>query len=162
MSIHRKSDSRRFSSRAVFTPLLLVLATGLVLSSLGCAFGEFRFGDPFDREYTLEEAQHRYTTLVRFGDFERAGEFVNEEERQIFMKSMKALDQARFTDYDSETIELDREKAMATILVTYTIYTPSMPYEIEVAETQVWSRDGLSNNWRVHSTFEGLQKLAVN
>lgn len=162
MSILRNSDSRDAADRKIFGPLLLVLATGLALSSLGCAFGEFRFGDPFDRKYTLEEAQHRYTTLVRFGDFERAGEFVNSEERHSFMKSMKALDDARFTDYDSETVELDREKSMATIVVTYTIYTPAMPYEVSVAETQVWSRDGLSNDWRVHSTFEGLQKLAVN
>ncbi|MCP4905168.1 MAG: hypothetical protein GY910_09320 [bacterium] len=142
--------------------LALAAAAALVLSSLGCAFGELRLGDPFDREYTLEQAQHRYTTLVRFSDFDRARDFVAEEKRGEFMTHMRALDDARFTDYESGEIELDANKTTATILVTYTIYTPSMPYAFEVAETQVWSRGGLSNDWRVRSTFEGLQKLALN
>ena len=59
-------------------------------------------------------------------------------------------------------VELDAEKEKATVRVTYTIYTPSLPYEVEVAEIQEWSRDGLGNGWRVVSTFEGLQQIAVN
>lgn len=141
-------------------PLLLVFA--LAAGSLGCAFGEFRPGDPFDRQWTLDQAQHRYTTLVRFSDFQRARNFVAEDERDAFMDRMKALDDARFTDYESDTAELDSSKQTATLRVTYTIYTPSTPVEFEVVETQVWSRSGLGNNWRVRSTFEGLRNLAAN
>lgn len=141
--------------------LLLLIAFAVSLSAVGCAFGEFRPGDPFDREHSLEQAQHRYTTLVRFSDFDRAVEFVAGDERAAFLDRMKALDDARFTDYDSEPIELDEEMQTATIKVTYTIYTPAIPFELEVAETQVWSREGMSNNWRVRPSFEGLQNLAA-
>jgi len=159
MSDHRSTEFRTPRLRA---PLLLSLIVfAIAMSALGCAFGEFRPNDPFDREWSLEQAQHRYTTLVRFGDFDRASEFVAEDEREAFMDRMDALDDARFTDYDSDPVELDEEMETATIEVVYTIYTPSIPFEFEVTETQVWSRDGLSNNWRVRTLFEGLQNLAA-
>jgi len=108
MSNHRSFD---LTNRSLLGPLVLALTMAIVFSSLGCSFGEVHFDDPFDREYSLGEAQHRYTTLVRFGDFERASD---------------------------------------------------IPFEFEIAETQVWSRDGMSNDWQVSSTFEGLQNLAAN
>jgi hypothetical protein len=140
----------------------LLLAALLVTSSLGCAFGEFRPTDPFDRKWTLEQAQHRYTVLVRFSEFEKARSFVIEEDRDAFVRRMEALEDAHFTDYESESVELDDEKQSAVVKVTYTIYTAKMPYEVEVEEIQEWRRDGLTNNWRVRSTFRDLAKLAVN
>lgn len=134
----------------------------LVATSLGCAFGEIRPGDPFDRQLTLDRAQHRYTVLVRFSDFHRARKFVAEEHRDEFMARMAELEDARFTGYESEAVELDDAKASATVRVTYTIYTPSMPYEIEVDEIQEWRRRGPTNNWRVVSHFEDLAKIAAN
>ncbi|MEM9176938.1 MAG: hypothetical protein AAGC67_17090 [Myxococcota bacterium] len=134
----------------------------LMLSTSGCAFGEFRPTDPFDRQWTLDQAQHRYTVLVRFSDFERASAFVDAGHREDFTKRMRALEDARFTDYESETVELDDGKEKATVRVTYSIYTPALPYEIEVAEVQEWSRSGITNNWRVVSTFEGLQQIVAN
>lgn len=159
MSDHRSTEFRPSTLRAPL-PLLLI-AVAIATSALGCAFGEFRPGDPFDREWSLEQAQHRYTTLVRFGDFDRARDFVAEDERDQFMVRMKALDGARFTEYDSEPIELDEEMDTAKIKVTYTVYTPAIPFEFEVVETQLWSRDGISNNWRVRTLFDGLQNLAA-
>lgn len=140
----------------------LLLASLFVLSSVGCAFGEFRPGDPFDRQLTLDQAQHRYTTLVRFSHFQKARAFVEDDERDAFMRRMKRLQDARFTDFDSETVELDADKQRAVVRVTYTIYTPSMPYEVEVEEIQEWSRNGLTNDWRVSSTFVDLAKIAAN
>lgn len=142
--------------------LLLVLTASLGLASFGCAFGEIRLDDPFDREETLTNAQHRYTTLVRFSEFQKARSFVAEDEREEFIRRMKLLEDARFTDFESEEIELDSGKDHATIRVTYTIYTSWLPYEVEVEETQEWSRDGITNGWRVRSSFEGLKKLALN
>lgn len=142
--------------------LVLGALSALLLSQGGCAFGEFRPGDPFDRQLTLDQAQHRYTVLVRFSEFQKARKFVAEAHKERFYQQMRALSDARFTDYESESVELDAEKEKATVRVTYTIYTPSLPYEVEVAEIQEWSRDGLGNGWRVVSTFEGLQQIAVN
>ena len=147
--------------RALRTVVLISLAA-VALSTTGCAFGEFRPMDPFDRQLTLDQAQHRYTTLVRFSDFDRAGAFVAAEHRAEFADRMRTLDAARFTDYESESVELDDDKEKATVRVTYTIYTPALPYEVEVAEIQEWSRSGITNNWRVVSTFEGLQQIVAN
>lgn len=150
------------SARASLPVLLSVLLLALAFGQFGCAQGEFRPGDPFDRELTLSEAQHHYTVFMRWSRFQKAKTFVAKDERADFMLQTKALGDARFTDYESEPVELDERKDMATIRVTYTLYTPSIPYEIEVTEIQEWSRTGSGNNWHVHSTFEGLNKLASN
>lgn len=146
-------------SRALRCVLLMAVAAGL-MSSLGCANGEIRLGDPFDRELTLEEAQHRYTVLMRWSDFQRAKNFVAKGERQAFIDRMKELEDARFTDYESDSIELDDAKQTATMRVVYTLYLPSSPYEMEIVETQTWSRDGVTNGWKVDSSFDALQVVA--
>lgn len=156
------SRSTLLASPASLRALVFSLLSALLLQATGCAFGEFRPGDPFDRQLTFDEAQHRYTTLVRFSSFQKARSFVAPAARADFLARMKALGDARFTDFDSEEVELDEDKQGATVRVTYSVYTPSMPYEVEVEETQVWRRDGLSNKWEVVSSFDGLAKLAVN
>jgi len=155
-------ETRFVSLSCSMRACLLFAVVAALFASLGCANGEIRIGDPFDREVTLEEAQHRYTVLVRWSDFQRAKNFVAKAERDAFVQRMKALDEARFTDYESDTIELDDEKQAATIRVVYTLYLPSSPYEVEIAETQVWTRDGVSNAWRVDSTFDALHGVAAN
>ncbi len=50
----------------------------------------------------------------------------------------------------------------ATIKVTYTLWTPFIPYEITISEIQEWRRHGVTNDWRVTSYFEDLNKLAAN
>ncbi len=152
----------RFPIPITLRGLLVVLSMTFLASALGCANGEFRFGDPFDRQLTLSEAQHRYTVLVRWSEFQKARSFVAETDRDAFMDQMKNLDEARFTDYESEPVELDAEKQKATVRVTYTLYTPAIPYEIEISEVQEWTRKGIGNQWRVRSSFEGLRQLASN
>jgi len=158
----RKSSARLMQSATALRPVWVGLLAGLLLSTFGCAFGEIRPGDPFDRKWTLEQAQHRYTTLLRWSQFEKAKKFVAMEDRDEFMDLAESLEDVRFTDYESGEVELDDdgELANATIKVTYTVYTPTIPFEFEIEETQVWSRDGLSNNWHVDSSFEGISAFA--
>lgn len=155
----RSLRSARPSAFAAFALISLVFSLG---SSLGCANGEFRPKDPFDRGLTFSEAQHRYTVLVRWSEFQKAKAFVAEDEREKFLADMKAWKHARFTDYESEDVELDDEKQKATVHVTYTLYLPSTPYELEITETQEWSREGLGNAWSVRSTFADTPKMAAN
>ena len=140
----------------------LLALTLLVSSMLGCAFGEIRMTDPFDRQLTFDEAQRKYTIYVRFSEFQKARAFLVEEYREDFLQAMNSLDEARFTDFESESVELGDDKQTATVRVTYTIYTPSMPFEVEVTEVQVWNRNGITNNWQVISNFEGLDRFAAN
>ncbi len=139
----------------------LALSTALTLV-LGCANGEFRPKDPFDRALTFNEAQHRYTVLVRWSEFQKAKAFVSKDHREKFIADMKAFKHARFTDFESEDVDLDEEKQKATVHVTYTLYLPSTPYELEIVETQQWSRTGMGNTWNVESRFEGEPKMAAN
>jgi len=142
--------------------IALLLGSALLWTAVfGCANGEIRLGDPFDRGQSLEYAQHRYTVLMRWTDFQRAKGFVAKEEREAFIERTKELEDARFTDYESESVELDEDHQTATVRVTYSLYLPHSPYEMEVVETQTWSRKGVGNSWYVHSEFEGLPAIAA-
>lgn len=133
----------------------------LVMGAMGCAQGEFRPGDPFDRQVTLHDAQHRYTVLMRWKHFEKARAFVAVESRGEFAALTKDLEEARFTGYESESPELDEAKESAMVRVTYTLWLPSLPYETEIVEVQTWRRNGMTNDWRVRSTFEDLPKVSA-
>lgn len=140
--------------------MILVAAFGLLL---GCANGEFRPKDPFDRNLTFGQSQHQYTVLMRWSEFQKAKAFVAEEDREKFLADTKALKDARFTDYESEEVEVDeKEKDKATVHVTYTLYLPSSPYELQLEEVQEWSREGMGNTWLVRSQFANLPKMAAN
>jgi len=142
--------------------IALLLGSSLLwIGAFGCANGEIRLGDPFDRGQSLEYAQHRYSVLMRWTDFQRAKGFVAKEDREAFIERTKELTDARFTDFESEAVELDDGHQTATVRVTYSLYLPHSPYEMEVVETQTWSRKGVGNQWTVHSVFEGLPEIAA-
>ena len=143
----------------LFAGITLLAVLGL---ALGCANGEFRPKDPFDRGLSFEESHHRYTVLIRWSDFQKAKAFVVENGRERFVADMKPFKRARFTDFESEEVQLDSEKNTATVSVTYTLYLPSSPYELEIVEVQEWSREGVGNSWHVSSHFEGLPTMAAN
>jgi len=145
------------SSLAAVSVALLALA---ISTGLGCAFGEFRPSDPFDRGYSLEEAQRKYTSLVRWGEFKKASAFVQEDVRDVFLRDAPSPKQLRFTDYEVGQVEIDDDTGTSTVEVTYFAYQPASPLEISVVETQHWERDGIGNNWRVRPSFSGLEDIA--
>ena len=142
---------------------VLTLSLG-VASVLGCAFGEIRWTDPLQREISLEDAQHRYTVLVRWSNFEEAAKFVEPDLREDYLAGLPGFRELRFTEYESEPVRVDEERASATVDVTYYAYTPTSPIEQKVSETQEWSRQpALGNRWFVRSTFHGLEgHMAAN
>ena len=153
MTMGRRAATRR--------GVLTGAAIALAMVAMGCAQGEFRPSDPFDRQVTLHDAQHRYTVLMRWKHFDKARAFVAVEARGEFEALTKQLSEARFTGYESETPELDDEKESATLRVTYTLWLPALPYETEIVEVQTWRRNGMTNDWRVKSVFEDIQKIAA-
>ena len=133
--------------------IAVLLATG----ALGCAFGELRPHDPLQREYSLEEMQKRYTDLVRFSNFKMASGFVAKENRKAFMDSMPDEDELRFLEYETDPFVLNEEMNQSTIEVVYTAYSPWTLMQVELYETQEWTREeGVGNNWKVQSVFSGL------
>jgi hypothetical protein len=140
----------------------LLLATGLLLA-FGCANGEFRPKDPFDRNLSFSEAQHQYTVLIRWSEFQKAKAFVVEADREKFLADTKALKNVRLTDYESEQVDVENEGMnKATVHVTYTLYLPSSPYETQISEVQEWTREGRGNTWLVRPQFEALPSVAAN
>jgi len=75
--MHRNRVARsahRFTG--LFTGVALLLA-------FGCANGEFRPKDPFDRGLSFNESQHRYTVLVRWSEVQKAKAFVAEQPSNV-------------------------------------------------------------------------------
>ena len=139
---------------------LVAITTLTVISSFGCAFGEFRPDDPFKRQYSLELAQKRYSDLVRWSKFEEAALFVDAEEREAYRSRMPDFREVRFTEHETSPWMLDEEMRNVVIEVTYRGYSMRTPIELEVHETQTWSREGKGNDWKVVSEFKDLDRLA--
>ena len=135
--------------------LLLVLLAPL---AIGCAFGEVRWGDPLEREYSLQEMQKRYTDLVRFGHFQGASRYVARAEQKSYLAGLPAPESIRFTDYRAEPVHVNEDLNLAVLEVTYTAYSPWTLVQFNVFERQEWRRpDGMANAWIVKSTFRGLE-----
>ena len=153
------TSMRRHSHTAARCTLALLCLA--LLTSLGCAFGEVRFSDPLDRQVSLEDAQNRYTVLVRWNDLDKASAFVDPEMRDDFMKMVPNFRDLRFTEYDSGKTDIG-EDGTATVIVTYYVYSPSSPIETTITETQTWYRDaGVNNYWHVRPAFQGIDKLVA-
>ncbi len=152
-------------TRIIRKPLqLATVLTALVVmsSSLGCAFGEIYWTDPFTREFSLTEIQKRYTNLVRFGAFIQASKFVDPEVTSAFLDGFPSKGTLVFTDFDSEQILFneDGKRAQAMVRVTYSAYYTNNPVVFEIIEEQEWIRKGLDNTWIVRPSFSGLSQLA--
>lgn len=103
--------------------------------------------DPFGREDALEEAQKKYTELIRWGDVQRAGAYVEPELRDDFLALADAMQDLRITDFEIGEIDFDHDSASVT--VTYRGYLLNEFVERQAHEVQQWRRDGLKNDWRV-------------
>jgi hypothetical protein len=135
---------------------------GLMSGTLGCAFGEIYWTDPMKREYTLGEAQKRYTNLVRFGSFVQASQYVDPELAQAFLDNFPSQGDLVFTDSEAERIDFEADgKRDAVVRVTYSAYYTHSPVLFEIVETQSWYREGSLNTWLVRPEFAGLQKFAI-
>lgn len=147
--------TRSTGSRLRCGALLLALAAPL---ALGCAFGEVRWGDPLEREYSLQEMQKRYTDLVRFGHFQGASRYVARAEQKAYLAGLPAPEAIRFIDYRAEPLHVNEALNLAVLEVTYTAYSPWTLVQFDVLERQEWTRaDGIANAWQVKSTFRGLE-----
>ena len=139
--------------------LLFLLAAPL---SLGCAFGEMRWSDPLEHEYSLELIQKRYSDLVRFGNYKAASRYVDRADRSAFLSGMPKEGSVRFLDYESQPLELNPELTYALVEVTYVAYSPWTLVQFSVIERQEWTRpDGFRNDWSVKSSFEGLEPFVA-
>lgn len=139
---------------SILRTLTTTLLTAVLCAAFGCAS---TFTDPSGKRASLEEAQRRYTELVRWGEIERAGEFVDPDMLDEYLDHASAFQGIRFTDFESGHLIFDDDKDTATVTVVYHAYSMSTLLEKRIREKQHWYReDGMSNVWRVKPDLRQL------
>ena len=141
----------------------LALAGVLVLAPLtGCV----SLTDPLGRQDALEEAQQKYTDLVRWGDLEAAERFVDPDLREEFKQLAGHFEKLRITDHAIGEIEHGDRTAHVT--VTYKGYSTVHLVEHTSHERQEWIRSGIANAWHVRpqlavllAELQGLPRESV-
>jgi hypothetical protein len=111
--------------------------------------------DPLGRRSALKEAQLKYTQAIRWGDFEKAGEFVDPDLRDEFLEHRDAFEAIRITDYDIGPIQYE-SNARAEVTVTYRAYTLGNFIDRAIRERQSWRREGVGTRWWVTPQIENL------
>jgi hypothetical protein len=138
------------------------LAALTLLAGAGCAS---TFADPTGRLTALENAQKRYTQLVRWGEIRRASAYVEPELRAEFLSYEPLFEKIRITDTEAEEVTLETEDT-ASVAVTYHAYSLATFQEKRILETQAWTRyDGVKNNWLVRpeiSEFVEAFRVSAN
>ena len=116
---------------------LLILAPAMGCTSL----------DPLGRKDALSDTQRRYTDMVRWGDLERAEQFVDPEHLEEFKRLAGGFENLHITDH--EIGEIEYEDRTAYVTVTYKGYSRAHLVEHTTRERQEWVRSGINNVWLV-------------
>jgi hypothetical protein len=156
---HRRADRKR-SNAGILHPRLPAqgeeapLRIVLVFALAGCLLGGcVSPTDPLGREDALQESQRKYTELIRWGDVERAVQYVVPEMRDEFLKLAAKMSHLRITDYDIGEIEFGERSASVTVV--YRGYVIAQALERSGREQQEWVRDGIKNSsWQVRPQLQ--------
>ncbi len=125
-----------------------------LLAALGCAGTVFDFSGT---EYALEEAQRRYTELVRWGEIERASIYVDPAITADFLVMAQRFQSIRFTDFESGPLQFGEGSDTATVDVVYHAYSTRTLVDKEFREHQEWYREASAGNgWRVRPNLAAI------
>jgi len=130
------------------------LALSLLVLLAGCVSPS----DPLGHRDALEDAQKRYTNFIRWGDAEKAVQFVEPDLRAKFLAQASNLELLAISDYDIGEIEYNDDENTATVEVTYRGYSLAQFVERKIRVTQEWKRSG-TNDWRVRPDLERVVAL---
>ena len=129
----------------------VLIAIAAALLALGCT----TLGDPLGHRDALEDAQKRYTDLIRWRDAAKASVFVEPSERNAFLAQANLLDTLEISDYEIGDVEWGDGDKTATVPVTYRGYSLSHLVEHKIVVTQQWHRDD-ENTWRVKPDLDAV------
>jgi hypothetical protein len=111
--------------------------------------------DPLGHREALEDAQKRYTDLIRWRDAEKAAIYVDPELRKEFLAQAEVLETLEISDYEIGDLEFGEDDETATIDVTYRGYSLSHLIERKIRVTQEWHRDE-DNTWLVSPDLDDV------
>lgn len=127
---------------------------GLLLIVGGCISPS----DPLAHLEALAESQKRFTEAIRWGDLERAAQYVDPPMRAAFLSRADAFEGIRITNFEIGELDLEpEEKKRAEVAVTYQGY--ALPYYVErrTRNQQIWLRDeAMGDRWRVQPDLDTL------
>ncbi len=125
-----------------------------LLATLGCAGTSF---DSTGNVYALEEAQRRYTELVRWGEIEGASAYVDPAITADFLVTAERFQDIRFTDYESGPLKFGDDSDTVTVDVVYHAYSIRMLVERKFVEHQEWYREASADDgWRVRPNLAAI------
>ncbi len=123
-------------------------------ATLGCAGSIFDFTG---NEKALEEAQSRYTELMRWGEIEGASAFVDPALATEFLVTAERFKHIRFTEFKSGPLRFGKDSKTATVNVVYHTYSTKTFVEKKFREHQQWYREESAGySWRVRSDLAAI------
>jgi hypothetical protein len=135
------------------------LAVGALLgfalfAAFGCASSLFDFTG---KEKALEEAQSRYTELMRWGEIEGASAYVDPALATEFLVTAERFKHIRFTEFKSGPLRFGEDSKTATVNVVYHAYSTKTLVEKQFREHQEWYREeSAGNDWRVRPNLAAI------
>ncbi len=137
---------------AVALGIWLVFATG-------CGLMKLTEGDLLGRRADFDEAQKHYTQSVRWGDLDKAAEYVDPKQRDAFQSAAQSLADVRFTDWENQRVDVAPDLKSATAIVIYHAYLDRALTEISYREKQTWSFDETTHTWVVTPGLGDLPRV---
>ncbi len=132
-----------------------LLGFGL-FTTLGCAGSLFDFTG---KEKALEEAQSRYTELVRWGEIQSASAYVDPAIAADFLVAAERFKDIRFTDFESGPLQFGEGSETATVNVVYHAYSTKTLVEKTFREHQEWYREeSADDDWRVRPNLDAIAR----
>ena len=125
-----------------------------LIATLGCAGSIFDFTG---NEKALEEAQRRYTELVRWGEITGASAYVDPAISADFLAAAERFQHIRFTEFESGPLQFSDDSKTATVDVVYHTYSTKTFVEKSFREHQEWYREeSAGNDWRVRPNLDAI------
>ena len=125
-----------------------------LLATLGCLGGSLDFSG---NEYALEEAQRRYTELVRWGEIEGASAYVDPAVATDYLNIAERFRDIRFSDFETGALQFGEGSNTATVDVVYHAYSIRTLVEKRIREHQEWYREAsAANAWRVRPNLDAI------
>lgn len=125
----------------------------------GCGLLKLTEGDLLGRRADFNDAQKHYTQSVRWGDLEKAAEFVDPKQRDAFQSDAMLLADVHFTDWETKQLDVAPDQKSATAIVIYHAYIERALTEISYREKQSWSYDETTHTWVVTPGLADLPRV---
>jgi hypothetical protein len=100
--------------------------------------------------------------MIRWGQIERAGEYVVESEREAFFEAATVMRGVRFSDYEVLRVEVENGFDTAIVEVMFRGYSLASSIERSVAVTQSWERGNEGSGWRVRPEIQVLSGAFID